>query len=86
MNFGLLRAAAAFIFQGTMANRCKLEQKGILDLPDEIIEDKIMAILSNQDLCKLIGTGNRRLKDCCHRIMKKRPYSKYHLAIVFLIK
>ena len=64
-----------------------LEQKEFLEmpLPVEIIEDKIMKNLSIQDLENLIEVGNNRLKDCSHRVIKKRPYSKSPLSIMFLI-
>ena len=85
MNFDVLRASAAFIFQVIMAKRIKLEQKTLLDLPDEVIEDKIMKLLRVQDLYNLIAVGNERLKDCSHNVIKKRPVSKYHLSIVLQI-
>ena len=78
MNFDGIRSAISFFLPCTMEKRNNLEQKGVLDLPDEVIEDNIMVHLSCQDLSKLIGLGNRRLKDCSYRVMGKMPYSKYH--------
>ena len=78
LNFDVLRTATAFFLIGTMAKRIKLEQKDVLDLPDEIIEDKIMVFLSIQDLNNLIEVGNQRLENCSQRVIKKRPCSKYH--------
>ena len=83
LNCDLIRNVVAFIFLGTMQS---MGQKDLLDLPNEVIQDNLMAFLSNQALYKLIGIGNRRLTYCCYRVINKRPYSKYHLAIVFLIK
>ena len=71
------------MFLGTMPS---MGQKEFLDLPNEVIQDNIMAFLSNQALYKLIGVGNRRLRDCCYEVIDKRRYSMYHLAIVSLIK
>ena len=79
----MIRNAVAFIFLGTMQS---MGQKNLLDLPNEVIQDNIMAFLPNQDLYKLIEVGNRRLTVCCYKVIDKRPYSKYHSEIEFLIK
>ena len=55
----------------------RLEQKNVLDLlPNEIIKDHIMALLSEQDLYNMIEVGNSRLTKCSHDVIRKRP-SKY---------
>ena len=81
----MLKTVVSFVLQGTMTERVSLQQKEFMDLPEEIIEDWIMASLSVQDLCNLKYVGNRRLKDFSQNAIKKRPVSKYHLSIVFLI-
>ena len=86
-NFDMIMSPVCFILQGTMES---LEQKVALDLPfpDEIIEDSIMVFLSLQDLYNMIKVGNSRLKDCAHRVIRKRQLrqSKFHLSIVSLTK
>ena len=69
LNCYLIRNVVAFMFLGTMPS---MGQKEFLDLPNEVIQDNIMAFLSNQVLYKVIGIGDRRLTDCCHKVLNKR--------------
>ena len=73
-----------------MASRCKYfkkekesspemkpeEQKGILDVPDEILEDNLLTLLSFIDLMNLMNIGNTRLIRCCDVVIKKKPFGK----------
>ena len=73
-----------------MASRCKYfkkekesspemkpeEQKGILDVPDEILEDNLLTRLSFKDLLNLIHIGNGRLTHCCGVVIKKKRFGK----------
>ena len=51
-----------------------LEEKTILDLPDETLE-YIMTFLSFADLFKLTKEGDR-LEHCAKRILKKKSFCK----------
>ena len=57
-----------------------LEQKSILDLPDEAIE-VIMNFLSYKDLFSL-SKDMGRLKDCVTRVLKRREFRKFIIQIV----
>ena len=46
-----------------------------LPLPDEVIFI-VLEYLSVEDLNILFEIGNNRLKDCCKRALKKRPFGK----------
>ena len=50
--------------------------KGILDIPDEILEDNLLTLLSVKDLMNLRNFGNARLTRCCDVVIKKKPYGK----------
>ena len=52
-----------------------LNQKSILELPDEVIEE-IMIFLSFSDLFNLMKQGTR-MEDCAKRVLKNKPFSKY---------
>ena len=74
----------AKVFKSNMGNtkssiksnrNMNLEQKSILDLPDEVI-DEIMAYLSYNDLYKLRNVGSR-LGDCAKEALKNRAFSKH---------
>ena len=52
-----------------------LNQKSILELPDEVIEE-IMSYLSFSDLLNLSKEG-ARMEDCAKRVMKNKAFSKY---------
>ena len=60
----------------------KWEQKSILDLPDEILEDYVMPSLSHNDLVSLIKVGERRLRDCSKKTIAKRRFCKYFLKCI----
>ena len=47
-------------------------QKGILHVPDEILEDNLLTLLSFDDLMNLMKIGNVRLIRCCGAVMKKK--------------
>ena len=47
-------------------------QKGILDVPDEILEDNVLTLLSFQDLINLMSNRNSRLIRCCGAVIKKK--------------
>ena len=48
------------------------EPTGLLDLPDEIIEDTLMTFLSLKDLYSCNKCGSERLKNCTNRVLHKR--------------
>ena len=48
-----------------------LEQKSLLNFPDEIIEH-ILAFLSFSDLFN-VGKVEKRLEDCAKRVLEKKP-------------
>ena len=59
-------------------------QKCIMDIPDEILEDKLFTLLSFDDYMNLMNIGNARLYRCCYVVIKKLPifpsssnYGKY---------
>ena len=52
------------------------EQKCIFDIPDEILEDNLLMLLSFHDLMNLKNIGNKRLYNCSTKIIKKKPFSK----------
>ena len=60
-----------------------LEQKSLLDLPDEVIEE-IMNFLLFSELFNL-SKVDKRLKDCEKRVSKKKPFSKYIISKICLI-
>ena len=47
-------------------------QKSILDVPDEILEDNLLTLLSSDDLINLMIIGNVRLIRCCCAVIKKK--------------
>ena len=47
-------------------------QKGILDIPDEILEDNLLTLLSFHDLINLMNIRNSRLIRCCGVVIKKK--------------
>ena len=51
-------------------------QKCILDIPDEILEDSLLTLLSFNDLISLMNIGNARLFHCCDTVIIKNPFSK----------
>ena len=58
-----------FIFLGL---KYYTDAAGLLDLPDEIIEDNLMNFLSLKDLYSCNKCGNERLKNCSTRVLQKR--------------
>ena len=52
------------------------EQKCIFDIPDEILEDNLLTLLSFNDLMNLMNIGNKRLYNCSTKIIKKKPFCK----------
>ena len=50
--------------------------KGILDIPDDILEDNLLTLLSFRDLMNLRNIGNARLTRCCDVVIKKKPLGK----------
>ena len=47
-------------------------QNSILDVPDEILEDNLLTLLSLDDLMNLMIIGNVRLIGCCCAVIKKK--------------
>ena len=47
-------------------------QKGILDIPDEILEDNLLTLLSFEDLINLMNIRDSRLIRCCSAVIKKK--------------
>ena len=66
------------------SNMACLKQKSLLDLPDEVLE-KMMTFLSFGDLYKLKKQG-KRLADCTERVLKKKPFSKCMIIIIWLFR
>ena len=54
------------------------EQKCIFDIPDEILEDNLLTLLSFNDLMNLMNIGNARLFHCCYAVIKNKPISCKH--------
>ena len=52
------------------------EPKDILDLPDEILENYLLPLLTFDDLLNLAKCGNIRLKSCAKMVAKNKAYSK----------
>ena len=50
--------------------------KGILDIPDEILEDNLLTLLSFKDLMTLVNIGNERLIRCCDVVISKKLFGK----------
>ena len=53
-------------------------QKGILDIPDEILEDSLLTLLSFQDLMNLMKIRNPRLIRSCGVVIKKKGLEKMY--------
>ena len=47
-------------------------QKGILDIPDEILEDNLLTLLSFEDLINLMTIRNSRLIRCCGVVINQQ--------------
>ena len=47
----------------------------LLDIPDEILEDNLLTLLSFNDLMNMMNIGNTRLFRCCYAVIKKKPSS-----------
>ena len=47
----------------------------LLDIPDEILEDNLLTLLSFNDLMNMMNIGNARLFRCCCEVIKKKPSS-----------
>jgi len=43
-----------------------------MDIPDEILEDNLLTLLSFDDLMNLMNIGNVRLIRCCGAVIKKK--------------
>ena len=56
------------------------KETNLLDLPDEILEDKVMQYLTFNDLSNLANVGDRRLKCCALKVAEKKPFSKIFLS------
>ena len=48
-------------------------QKSIMDIPDEILEENLLTLLSFNDLRNWMKIDNARLFRCCHAVIKKKP-------------
>ena len=48
-------------------------QKCLLNIPDEILEDNLLTLLSFNDLMKMMNIGNARIFRCCYAVIKKKP-------------
>ena len=49
-----------------------LEKAGFLDIPDEMI-DKVLSYLKSEELLNLAAIGNKRLRDCSYKFLRKKP-------------
>ena len=57
-------------------NKYNLEKTTLIDLPDEILEDKVMQFLNFNDLFNLASVGDHRLKCCALKVAEKKPFRK----------
>ena len=53
-----------------------VQEKSILDLPNEILEDHVLPYLSHNDLQSLIKSGEEKLAECSKRAARKKPFCK----------
>ena len=53
-----------------------LEKIDFLGIPNEIIE-KILSYLQSEDLLSLAVIGNKRLRDCSYKFLRKKPLGMY---------
>ena len=58
-------------------------QKSILDVPDEILEDNLLTLLSFKDLMDLMSIGNARLIRCCSVVIKKKELKRKGKLLLF---
>ena len=49
-----------------------LEKIDFLDMPNEITE-KVLSYLQSGDLLSLAVIGNKRLRDCSYKFLRKKP-------------
>ena len=76
------------IVRGSWKKWIKLEENcfrtNLLDLPDEILEDYLLPYVSFDDLLNLMNVGNKRLKTCSKKLLKRnRLVSTYDYNIIF---
>ena len=53
-----------------------LEKIDFLDMPNEITE-KVLSYLQSEDLLNLCVIGNKRLRDCSYKLLRKSPLGIY---------